>query len=120
VAFTLIYFGVFCAVAIGCGLFLRTSSPAAKKRWLPRVYLLSIAVLAPFLIAPLVWWNDWLGLGLFLLIVLLAAYVSVVKTRVCDCCGTVAEPLDLVRPRESCPKCGERLSPGKLFGAPRS
>ena len=114
-AFAAVYFTVFAAIALGGWLYGSRLDPKALKRWYPRFSLFSIAVLAPFLLAPAFVWGNYVFGAIGCVVITLIAYIAVAKTRVCESCGTITQPQNLITPPDFCPKCGTQLSPNKLF-----
>lgn len=118
-AYGAVYFIAFVLVAAGSWLFLRRLEPKLKKKWYPRISLLGIAVIGPFLLLPWFVWGQW-PFGLVgLAFVVFVGYSSVKLIRVCDSCGYLAQPQGLIVAAKFCPKCGARMTPSTLFDADR-
>jgi hypothetical protein len=114
-AFAVVFLAVFAVIALGGWFYGRRLDPQALKRWYPRFSILCIAVLAPFLIAPMVVWGQYMAAVIASAVIVVIAYVAVAKTRVCEACGTVTQPQNLFTPADFCPKCGAALSPNKIL-----
>lgn len=115
-AFGAIFGVLFLGIALGGWLCGRRLDPRALKRWYPRFSVLAIGALTPFLVAPVVIWGEYMSAAIACVVAATIAYIIVAKTRVCESCGTVTQPQDLVTPASFCPKCGVELSANKLFG----
>ncbi len=115
--FAIVYFSVFAALVLGSWLFTRRLDAKAKKKWQPRLVLLAVAILGPFFVLPMLILRIWLGLGIVVIFLVFFVWLGVFKTRVCEACGTVTQPQNLVRTAEFCPKCGEKLTASPLFGS---
>jgi len=114
-AFAVVYIALFTVLVFAGWLYGRRLDPRALKRWYPRFSLLSIAVLAPFLLAPALVWGNYLFAAIGCAVIALIAYMAVVKTRICESCGTVTQPQNLVTAAAFCPKCGVELFPNRIF-----
>ena len=107
---------VFGAVSIGWWLYSRRLDPKTLKRWYPRFALLALAFVTPFFLAPALKWGDQAFLPLAIGIAVLAfGCVLILKTRICEVCGTVTHPQTLITAADFCPKCGAKLSATRLF-----
>lgn len=115
-AFGTAYLVEFCGLALGAWLFSRRLDPAQKKYWQPRLSLASVVILAPFFVIPLLFWRQWLMLPITLIFLGFIAWGHAFRTRVCDQCGTIVPPQQLITPARYCPKCGAPLSREKIFG----
>src|SRR5258705_2344986 len=112
-----IYVVAFVSLGFGSWLFLRGLDPKGKKKWQPRLSLLSIVVIGPLLLVPPIARGQW-PFALVGLAVLVFIGVSSVKlTRVCETCGHTSPPPSLVSPAPFCSKSSAQLTPSRLFGA---
>jgi hypothetical protein len=118
-SFGAVYFAVFAVVVIGSWLFMRSLEPKQKKKWYPRISLLSIAIIGPFLLLPSIVWGQWLFALIGFVFICFVGYSSVKLIRVCESCGFMAQPQGLVIAAKFCPKCGATMTPSTLFGSDR-
>ena len=109
-----VYFLVFTAIALGGWLYGKRLDPRVLKRWYPPFSLLSTALLGILLLAPPFVGGQYLLAAIAGVVIVAIAYIAVVKIRVCESCGTVAPPRNLITPADSCPECGAVLSPNKI------
>ena len=110
-----VYLVVFAVLWFGAWRFSRRLGPPRKKYWHPRITLLVGLVLGPFFVVPFLGpgrWSMALLSGGFLILIL---YLNITKVRVCERCGFVAQPQQLVIAARHCPKCGEALTRERLF-----
>jgi predicted RNA-binding Zn-ribbon protein involved in translation (DUF1610 family) len=114
VAFAAVYFVVFTAIAVGGWLYGRRTDPRVLKPWYPPFSLVSIAILGALLLGPPLFWGQHLAAAVAGVIIVAIAYFAVARTRVCESCGTVSPPKNLVTPVDSCPQCGAALFPNKI------
>ena len=113
-ALAAVYFVVFTAIALGGWLYGRRLDPRVLKRWYPRFSLLSIALLGPLLLAPPLVWGQYVFAAIAGVVIVVIACMAVARTRVCETCGTVTQPQNLITPADSCPNCGAALLPNKI------
>lgn len=116
-ALAAVYFVVFTIIAAGGWLYGRRLDPRVLERWYPPFSLLSIAVLGTLLLAPPFVWGQYLLAAIAGVVIVATGYLAVAKIRVCESCGTVAPPKNLITPADSCLKCGAALSPNKIVSS---
>ena len=112
-----VYFLVFAAIALGGWLYGKRLDPRVLKPWYPPFSLFSVAVLGTLLLAPPFVGGQYLLAAIAGVVIVAIAYIAVAKIRVCDSCGTVAHPRNLVTPIDSCAKCGAALLPNKIVSS---
>lgn len=113
-ALAAVYFLVFAAIALGGWLYGKRLDPRVLKPWYIPFSLLSIAVLGTLLLAPPFVGGQYLLGAIAGVVIVATAYILVAKIRVCETCGTVAPPRNLITPADACVKCGSALSPNKI------
>lgn len=118
--FAVVYFAVFAAVALGGWLFTRRLDPKRLKYWQPRLSVLSIIVLGSFLVFPVIQGQVWFFLIFLIPFFAWSIYYSIAKVRVCEGCGAVQQPQDLITTPQFCSKCGTKLSAASLKEIPPS
>jgi hypothetical protein len=116
--FPFVYYTIFFLLTIGSWLFVRKLNPKQKHIWVPRLSLLSIVVIGSLIILPSLVGGQFLFAMLGLAIIIFIGYVSVAKVRVCESCGHVTQPGNLLFSAKFCPKCSTKLTPSKPFGNP--
>jgi cell division protein FtsW (lipid II flippase) len=105
-----VFFAVFGLLTLGQWLTLREKSPQQKKALYPRYTALNGLVFTAMMSLIIVAAGDYGGLLLLLPIAAVLVYLSVTKIRVCECCGNVVQPQNLISPALHCPRCGTGLS----------
>jgi len=98
------------AIAIGGWLFLRGKNPAAKRHWYPRLTAINSVIVFSLMSIILVAWQQPTGIIFIAVFGSLITYLSVTRTRVCEKCGRVSQPQNLISAPEFCPKCGAPLA----------
>ena len=88
--------------------------PKKRRVWGPRLTLLQLCLLASPVVALLIYTGSWLPLLFGVAILGLFVCWFVGKTRTCESCGMVAQPLGLIKAAQFCPSCGEAVSPSPL------
>lgn len=106
--------GLFLVCALGEWIFLRGRDPEGKKKWGPRLLLLQLCLMASLFVALPIYMGWWLPLLFMLGFFGFLAYSTVSKSRTCEACGTVAQPMGLIKAVRFCPNCGEEVSPSPL------
>ena len=96
---------------IGSLLFMRGRDPAFKKRWQPRLALLSFIVIGGFTMIMLVtiMKPPPVMLLVFVATLLLIGF-SWTKIRVCGNCGKTVQPETFFRASKFCPRCGAEIT----------
>ena len=115
-SFPSVYFAVWIALVIGSWLFLRRLDPKALKVWQPRIGLINLAVIAPFFFGPMLLTGNWLFVAVLIVFFAFLIYFGLLKTRVCESCGSATQPQNLFTAAEFCSKCGAKLAPTRLIG----
>ena len=115
--YAIVYFGVFFALVVGSWLFWRRLDSKQKKFWHSRLSILSLVILGPFILFPVVTWGDWMFLAMGIAVIALIGFITIVKVRVCDVCGTVTQPDTFFGAAKFCRSCGTKLSAFELFGS---
>ena len=95
---------------------MRRMSHAQKHTWLPRLGIVTIVVLGPFFVFPALQQGNYLFAMVAVVALVFIGYVNATKVRVCESCGHVAQPENLLVAASFCPKCGAALRASKLFG----
>jgi hypothetical protein len=111
-----IYVAVISAVGIGGALFARRLKPSQLNLWLPRLRLINLVLVCTFIIGVAAYVRVWFLALPALAIVLFYPYVR--HVRVCESCGTVAEPVGW-DPSAYCSRCGSSLRSPSSIDAPR-
>lgn len=115
--YAIVYFSVFFVLAIASWLFFRRLDPKGKKKWQPRLSLLSIVIIGPFLLLPPLAMGHWEFALIGGVVIGLLGFGSIKLTRVCEACGHIAQPQNLFSVASFCPKCGAKLTPSRLLGS---
>ena len=105
----IVYFVIWCVIAVGGFLFFRGKDPAFRKRWHRPVALVSTSIIGGMIVLIAALMGDWRTTVIFAAAALFFVWVSACRTRVCLACGKVSQPRHLVTPEKFCSSCGAEL-----------
>jgi len=80
----------------------------------PRLTLLQLCLIGSPIVVLAIYRASWLSLLFGLAFLGILAYWLIGKTRTCEECGTLAQPLGWIKAARFCPNCGEKVSPSPL------